>query len=108
MSVPARVAAGASAAPDAGRSDAIRGLHQEEARDCQWEAGRDFPWVMGGLVRPVLPQHWDELESRLTQRLPGERLRAVCWKGPLAAQAPRVVPPRASLVLQPVPDGELA
>jgi hypothetical protein len=108
MSVPARVAAGASAAPDAGRSDAIRGLHQEEARDCQWEAGRDFPWVMGGLVRPVLPPHRG-VQGRHQMQLPRDDWpKAVCWKGPLAAQAPRVVPPRASLVLQPVPDGELA
>jgi hypothetical protein len=40
---PAPFAGGASAAPDAGHSDAIRGLHQEEVRDFHWEEVRDFP-----------------------------------------------------------------
>ncbi len=89
---PARFAGDASAAQDAGRWDAIHGLHQEVVRDCRWEAGRDFLSVMAELERQVLPQHWDELESRLAQRLPGERLRVVSRPALSAVQAQQVAP----------------
>jgi len=104
MSVPAPVAAGASADPDEGHSDAIHGLHLEEVRDCRWEAGHDFPWAMAS------PEHLALLANRRVraQRPRDDWQKAVSWKGPLDAQAPRVAPLRALLVLQPVPDGELA
>ena len=79
-------------------------LHLEEVRDCRWEAGHDFPWATAS------PEHLALLANRRVraQRPRDDWQKAVSWKGPLDAQAPRVAPLRALLVLQPVPDGELA
>lgn len=46
MSDPGRVAADASAAQDAGRSDAILGWHPGAAHDCQWASDPDFLTAM--------------------------------------------------------------
>jgi hypothetical protein len=92
---PAPFAADASAAQDAGRWDAIHGLHQEVVRDCRWEAGRDFLSVMAELERQVLPEHWDELESRRAQLPQDDWPKAVCRTELLGARAPRVAPLRA-------------
>src|SRR5947207_2753862 len=46
MSVPAQVAADASAVQGAGRSDANLGCHQEVVRDCPSAAGHDFLWAV--------------------------------------------------------------
>lgn len=72
-------------------------MHQEEVRDCQWEAGRDFPSAKAELERPILPEHRDVLESRLARQPQDERLRAVFRLAPLAAQAQPVASPRAPL-----------
>jgi hypothetical protein len=66
------------AAPDAGRWDAIHDLHLEEARDCQWEAGRDFRSATVEPARcPILPEHLDEPPLRQAQRPRDEWLTAV-------------------------------
>jgi hypothetical protein len=54
MSVPARVAAGASAVQDAGRSVAIPDLHPGAVHDCRLALDRDFQTTMALRERPVL------------------------------------------------------
>jgi hypothetical protein len=85
---PARFAADASAAPDAGRRDASRDLHLEEVRDCLWASGRDFPLVTAE------PEHLVLLARRhvRAQQPLDERPMAVSRKGPQAAQVQTCVP----------------
>ncbi len=92
---PGPFAGDVSAVQDAGHWDAIHDLHQEEVRDCQWEAGRDF------LSATDEPEHLILLASRgvRARRPRDEWLTAVSPKGPPAAQAQRVVL-RALLALQ--------
>jgi hypothetical protein len=86
------------AALGAGRWDATRGLHPEEVRDCQSEAGRDFLPAKAELERPILPEQRVAPESRLAQRPQDELPKAVCQLVPLAVQAQQVGPPRAPLL----------
>jgi hypothetical protein len=67
----------ASVDPDAGHSDVTHGFHQEEVRDCQWEAGRDSPSATVELERPVLPELRDAPKSRLARQPQDERPKAV-------------------------------
>ncbi len=55
MVVPGRVAVDASAARDAGRLDAILEMRQEEVRDCQSAADRDFLSAVADPELLVLP-----------------------------------------------------
>jgi hypothetical protein len=89
---PARFAGDVSAAPDVGHSDVTHGLHQEEARDCLWEVGRDSPSATVELERPVLPEFRDAPESRLVQPPPDEWPKAVSRLVLLAVQAQQVAP----------------
>jgi hypothetical protein len=107
MSVLARVAAGASADPDAGHWDATRGLHQEEARDCLWASAHDFLLATAEPARLLSLAHPNAPEQSQAQLPRDDWPKAVSRKGPLAARVPRVAPLRALLVLQPVPDDEL-
>jgi hypothetical protein len=82
-------------------------LHLEEVRDCQWEAGHDFLLATAEPARLLSLTHPCAREQSQVRQPQDDWPKAVSRKGPLAARVPRVAPPRALLVFQPVPDDEL-
>jgi hypothetical protein len=105
----APVAEDVSAARDAGRSDAILGLHQEVVRDCPsapMALARDFPWAMTDRGHLLLSAHRYARERRLVQPPQGDWPKVVYPMELPVAPVLRAAPPRSLLALQPVPDGE--
>ena len=100
MAVPARVAADASAALDAGRPRANLDLRQAKARDCQLASARDCLWAAVDRERLVFQARRDVLESCRAPRLPDAWQQDVSRRPLLwVVSAQRVVSLQALLAL---------
>jgi hypothetical protein len=77
MSVPARVAADASAAQDAGRSVAILDSHPEAVHGCQLASDRDFLPVRAAPEQLVLLARRDARKQRQVLQPPDASQKAV-------------------------------
>jgi hypothetical protein len=102
MVFPGRVAVGASAGQDAGRSGASLLKRQEAVRDCLSvlrASARDFQWAWSALARRDAPGHQDVPDQR--QDVPDRRQdppRQAAWHLAERPPGPQAAPREAHLV----------